>query len=104
MEIGDGMEKAVKVVKEEVSVERKQMEEKASNIVLYGLMEAEGDDAKERKEKDGETVKKIALAIGVEIAGSIDAKYRAGKRIQGGEASPTRFHHAFSTCELARCV
>ena len=87
-EIEDGMEKPVKVVKEEVSVERRQMEEKASNIVLYGLMEAEGDDAKERKEKDEETVKKIALAIGVEIAGSIDAKYRAGKRIQGGEASP----------------
>ena len=87
-EMEDGMEKAVKVVKEEVNVERRQMEEKASNIVLYGLVEAEGDDAKERKEKDEENVKKIAQAIGVEIAGSIDAKYRAGKRIQGAKPRP----------------
>ena len=87
-EIENGMEKAVQVVKEEVNVERRQMEEKASNIVLYGLVEAQGNDAKERKEKDEENVRKIAEAIGVEIAGSIDAKYRAGKRIEGAKPRP----------------
>ena len=36
-EIEAGMEQAMKEVKEEITVEQKQIEEKASNVVIYGI-------------------------------------------------------------------
>ena len=87
-EIDTGMQKAVQEVKEEVSEERRQVEDKASNVVLYGLVESTEKDARIRKEKDEENVRKLAAAIGVEIDGNVDAKYRAGRHVEGAKPRP----------------
>ena len=78
-----GMQQAVKEVKEVVAAEMKQVEDKSSNIVLYGVPEPEGSNATERRESDEEEVRKVAEAIGVEVTGGISAKYRAGRFVEG---------------------
>ena len=87
-EIETGMETAKKEVKEEMSMERKEMEEKANNLVVYGLKESEKEDANDRKEEDSEKVRKMAEEIGVEVEGKMEVKFRAGKKLEGGKSRP----------------
>lgn len=81
-EIETGMEQAKKEVREEVSSEMKEMEERSSNIVVYGAPESEKND-EEEKEEDAEIVERIAAEIGVEVKGSVEVKFRAGAKTQG---------------------
>ena len=75
-EIERGMEKA----KEEMNAEMKEREERSENVVLYGVPESETEDVGKMKEEDEKKVKEMAEAIGVEVKGSIERKFRAGKK------------------------
>ena len=75
-----GMAEAVKEVKDEITVEKKDQEERAENIVIHGVPESEKPTGQEKKEEDADTVLRIAREIGVEIKGAVEAKFRAGQR------------------------
>ena len=79
-EIETGMEQAVKDIREEVVSDKKESEEIANNIVIYGLKESEKEDGKERKEEDKEKVEKILRDIEVEVDEAMEVKWRAGKK------------------------
>ena len=87
-EIVTGMETAKKEVKEEMTREMKEIEEKANNLVVYGLKESEKEDAKDRKEEDDNKVKEMVEEIGVEAKGRVEVKFRAGKKVEGGKPRP----------------
>ena len=89
-EIESGMEQAKKEVKEEMTEEMRAREEKATNIVVYGAKESGKDTAAERAEDDVKFVKDLAEKLEVEIVGEIEAKFRAGKKPEGAEASRPR--------------
>ena len=84
-EIETGMEKAKKEVREEMSSEMKAREERSENIVIYGVAESVAAEGEARKGEDGEKVKEMAEAMGVEIKGDVQVKFRAGKKIEGEE-------------------
>ena len=86
-EVETGMEKAKEEVKEEMKEEMKEREEKASNVVVYGLKEAEETDPEKRKEHDKEKMAQLLEEIGVKAEGEIEVKFRAGKK---GEANKPR--------------
>ena len=79
-EIETGMEQAIKDIREEVVSDKKEAEEIANNIVIYGLKESEKDEGKERKEDDKQKVEKILMDIEVEIDDAMEVKWRAGKK------------------------
>ena len=81
-EIETGMEQAKMEVKEEMSSELKEMEERGANIVVYGATESVNTD-EEEKEDDVEIVKRIAEEVGVEVKGTVEVKFRAGAKTQG---------------------
>ena len=82
------METAKKEVKEEMSIERKEIEERASNLVVYGLKESEKEEAKDRREEDDDKVREMADEIGVEVKGKLEVKFRAGKKVEDGKPRP----------------
>ena len=80
-EIESGMEQAIKEVTVEMTAEKREQEERASNIAIYGIKESEKDTAEEKKEDDVAAVRKIADELGIEVRGEVEAKYRAGKKV-----------------------
>ena len=89
-EIESGMEQAKKEVKEEMTLEMKAREEKAANIVVYGAKESGKESAAERADDDVKFVKDLAEKLDIEIVGEVEAKFRAGKKPEGAEASKPR--------------
>ena len=89
-EIENGMEQAKQEVKEEMTVEMRAREEKAANIVIYGAKESGKNSAAERAADDVEFVKDLAETLEIEIAGEVEAKFRAGKKPEGAEAGRPR--------------
>ena len=81
-EIETGMEQAKKEVREEVSSEMREIEERSSNIVVYGAPESKKNDDEEKAE-DAKIMERIAAEIGVEVKGSVEVKFRAGAKTQG---------------------
>ena len=79
-EMETGMEQAVKEIREEVVSDKKEADEIANNIVIYGLKESEKEEGKDRKEDDKQMVKKILDDIEVEIDEAMEVKWRAGKK------------------------
>ena len=72
---------------EEVAAERKEMEDKASNIVIYGMKESEKSEREEQIKEEKENVKKMVEAIGVEVEEKeIVYRFRAGKKDEIGRA------------------
>ena len=87
-EIETGMETAKKEVKEEVSTEMKEREERANNVVVYGLKESGKEEAKDRTEDDNEKIKEMMEEIGVEARGKVEVKFRAGRKVENGKPRP----------------
>ena len=84
-EIESGMEQAMKEVKEEMSVEAKEQEKKASNIVVFGAKEADNADSEEAKADDAALIRQLAEEIEVEITGEVEVLFRAGKKPADGD-------------------
>ena len=82
-EIDAGMQKAKEEVKEEMSTEMKNREERKMNIVVYGIEESDKEEAEERKKEDEKKVAEIATEIGVALKGKVEVKWRLGKKVQG---------------------
>ena len=87
-EMESGMEKAKEEVKKEMATELKQQEEKAENVVVYGIKESEKEEKEEKEAEDTAKVNEMVDAIGIEVSGVIEVKYRAGKKIDGGKPRP----------------
>ena len=79
-EVESGLEKAKEEVKEEMKEEMREREEKASNLVIYGMKESEDADPEKRKEYDAGKIKELMRAIEVEPEGEVEVKFRAGKK------------------------
>ena len=75
------MEKAKEEVKEEMTTELKEREERSVNLVVYGVAESQRPTGAEKQAEDVETVTKMAEAIGVELKGAVEVRYRAGKKV-----------------------
>ena len=71
--------------KEEISKEKREMEQKAANIVVYDAKESVKE---ERRKDDAGLVKEMAEAMGVEIKGDMEVKFRAGKKSEEGRPRP----------------
>lgn len=84
-EVVSGMKKATEEVKKDVRLEFTEKEERAENLVLYGLEESKEKDEKKAKEEEKERIAEIASEIGVALTGEITVKFRAGKRREEGE-------------------
>ena len=84
-EIETGMEKAKEKVKEEMSSEMKEIKERSGNVVLYGVEESGENDAMKRKEEDLAKVKKIVEEIDENLVGSVEVKFRAGRKEDNGK-------------------
>ena len=82
------MEKAMREAKEEISKEKREMEQKAANIVVYGAKESVKEDVEERRKDDAELVKEMVEAMGVEIKGDMEVRFRAGKKSEEGRPRP----------------
>ena len=87
-EIESGMEKAKKEVKDEVAEELKEREERSENVVIYGLVEADEDEAERRKEHDKGKMEALAKEIGVSLEGEVEVRFRAGKKREDGKPRP----------------
>ena len=79
-EVTSGMSEAKEEAKKEMKEEMRVMEEKSSNIVLYGVKESEEGDAEKRQEADNEKVKEMAAHVGVDLKGEVSVKWRCGRR------------------------
>ena len=79
-ELESGMEKAKNEVKEDVSNEMKEQEERNANVVIYGVEESKEEREEKRKEGDEKVVRELAAAIGVDDVGRMERKFRAGKK------------------------
>ena len=80
-EVGEEVAKAKEEVKEEMTVELKEREEKSVNLVVYGVKESDKATGAEKQAEDVEAVNKMAEAIGVELKGAVEVRYRAGKKV-----------------------
>ena len=75
-----GIETEIEKAKEELGSELKEREERSENVVLYGIEESGENDKEKAKEEDEVKVHQMALAMGVEVKGVIERKFRAGKK------------------------
>ena len=82
-EIDAGMQKAKEEVKQEMSSEMKNREERKMNIVIYGIDESDKEEAEERKKEEEKKVAEIASEIGVAVKGKVEVKWRLGKKVEG---------------------
>ena len=87
-EIESGMEEAVKGMSEALGTEKKEMEEKAVNIVVYGLMESEKENGEERKKEDEVRIKEMLRVMEVEVDEGMEVKWRLGKKSEGTAMRP----------------
>ena len=78
-QIEAGMEKVINVVTETITVEKKELEERAENIVIYGLPESDKEKSDDRKKEEKEQVEEMATAMGVTVD-KMEIKWRAGKK------------------------
>ena len=84
-----GLETAKVEVREEMRSELKEKEERADNIVIYGLRESDKVDGKERMKDDGDKVREMCAEIEAEMEDEeIEVKFRAGKKREDGKARP----------------
>ena len=79
-EIDAGMQKAKKEVKEEMSAERKEQEQRKKNVVVYGVIESGKTTKEEAMEEDQEKMSDILAEIGAPIKGKVEVRFRAGKK------------------------
>ena len=86
-EVETGMEKAKEEVKVEMKEEMREREERATNVVVYGVKESEETDPEKRKKHDAEKVKEMAAKIGV-TTGELEVKFRAGKKNDAANSKP----------------
>ena len=75
------MEKAKEEVKEEMTSELKEREERSVNLVVYGVAESERVTGAEKQAEDVEKMTKLAEEIGVKLKGAVEVRYRAGKKL-----------------------
>ena len=69
--------------------EMKEREEKAPNVVIYGLKESKEEDPEARKEDNKQMMAELAQALEVEVeTGAFEIKYRAGKKRDDGTPRP----------------
>ena len=79
-EIESGMERTKKEVTEALETEKREIEEKVTNIIIHGLKESEKENGEERKEEDKEKVEEMLQAMGTEVEGEVQVKWRLGKK------------------------
>ena len=87
-EIESGMEKTKKEVTEALETEKREIEEKVTNIVIHGLAESSKEKGEERKEEDCKKVKEMLRAMEVEEEGEVEVKWRLGKKTDETQARP----------------
>ena len=87
-EVESGMEQAVKEAKEDMTEEMRERDEKATNVVIYGLKESGKEETEARKEDDRQMMKELAQALEVELEEDFEVKYRAGKKREDGTPRP----------------
>ena len=61
----------------------KAREERAENLVVYGVPESGKSEADDRKRDDKEQVEEMVEVIGVEVQGAVEVKFRTGKKVEG---------------------
>ena len=83
-EVETGMEQAVKEAKEDMAEEMKERDDKATNLVIYGLKESKEAETEKRKEDDKQMMKELAQALEVDLEEGFEVKYRAGKKREDG--------------------
>jgi hypothetical protein len=79
-QIESGMEEATKAVTEAMQTEKKEIEEKATNIIIHGMKESTKEKGEERKKEDEENVKGMLRAMEVEVEEEMEVKWRLGKK------------------------
>ena len=87
-EVETGMEQAVKEAKEDMAEEMKERDDKATNLVIYGLKESKEAETEKRKEDDKQMMKELAQALEVDLEEGFEVKYRAGKKREDGTPRP----------------
>ena len=78
-EVETGMEKAKQEVRNEVSGEMKEREERDANVIFYGVAEESEPDVETRREKEKKKVEEIVAATGVDVEDALVVKFRLGK-------------------------
>ena len=78
-EVESGMQKAKDEVRQEVSGEMKEREERDANVVFYGVPEQDEPDAESRREKEKKTVQEIIAATGADAEDAAVVKFRLGR-------------------------
>ena len=87
-EVETGMEQAVKEAKEDMTEEMKERDEKATNLVIYGLKESREEETEARKKDDKQMMKELAQVLEVDLEDGFEVKYRAGKKRDDGTPRP----------------
>ena len=87
-EVMSGMERAKEEVKKDMGKEMKEREERSQNVVFYGLEESKAVDMEERVREEKEKVEEVVRAIGVVLREEVEAKFRAGKKMDGEGGKP----------------
>ena len=82
-EVNVTVEKAREEIKIDVRTEMEQMNERGSNIVLFGLAENKEEDTKKWKEMEQKKVEELMAKI--EVVGEVKVQHRAGKPRAEGE-------------------
>ena len=78
-EVETGMERAKQEVRNEVSGEMREREERDANVIFYGVTEDDESDVERRRDKEKQIVKEIATAAGVDMEDSMEVKFRLGR-------------------------
>ena len=87
-EMEAGIERTKKEVRDEMETERKEREERSENVVVYGMKESEEEEAEVRKEEDKDKFLEMARQIEVEVEGTVEVKFRAGRKREDGKPRP----------------
>ena len=87
--VESGLTKAKEEVREEVQVDMREREERAENLVIFGLKESQKGEAKERVKEDEDRVKELWECLEIEMEeDEAEVKFRAGKKKEDGKPRP----------------
>ena len=87
-ELESGMEKAKQEVKQDMATELREQEQRAENVVIYGVEESKKEEKEDREAEDVTKVHEVVEAIGIQDKSAIEVKFRAGKKVDGGKPRP----------------
>ena len=66
-------------MKQAISSEMKEREDRDANVIFYGISEHDEADVEIRRDKEKKIVKEIASATGVDMQDAMEVKFRLGR-------------------------